>query len=171
MAIGIIGNLTFGKWVGSMSLSPDKLRALMVHKSIGITLLALVLLRLLWRLLSTRPAADDQMPRWQQWSARFTHELLYLCMVVMPVSGWVVNSAANVPMSWFGLFQIPDPFAAVSAMKSDAMLVHEVTAWVFIGLIVIHVAAALHHHFIRKDATLRRMLSSRSPTSFQEPHA
>lgn len=169
MAIGLIGNLVLGKVVHEMDLSPDKLRTLMVHKSIGITLLALAIVRLLWALMSRAPAPVVGLMRLQHLVARLTHGLLYLCMLALPISGWVVNSAANVPMSWFGLFQIPDPFQVSSRYKHDALEVHEFLAMTLIVLISLHAAAALYHHVVRRDATLRRMLFGKI-TDSEEVH-
>ncbi len=79
-------------------------------------------------------------------------------MIIMPMSGWVINSAANVPMSWFGLFQLPNILGPDEAIKNTAATIHEVTAWVFIALITVHALAALYHHFVLKDSTLKRMI-------------
>lgn len=158
MAMGLIGNLIYGKIIDGMPLSPGKLGALKLHKSIGMTLLLLVVIRLIWLLVRPRPAPLEGIKRWQLRLSKLSHELLYLCMIVMPMSGWVINSAANVPMSWFGLFQLPNILGPDDSIKQTASTIHEITAWVFIGLITVHIMAALYHHVVLKDSTLKRMI-------------
>ena len=129
------------------------------HKAIGITVLVLSIGRLLWRLTHRPPPFPLATPRWEKAVARGTHALFYVLMIVMPLSGWAMSSAGASPrpISWFGLFPIPDlPVSAAAGGSSHET--HVVLGWLMAALVVLHVAAALRHHLILRDATLARML-------------
>lgn len=127
------------------------------HKAVGITILALTVLRLLTRFLSVLPAAIETSAR-QAKAARVGHAGLYLLMLATPLIGWFMSSAAGRPVSWFGLFELP---MVMSPDKPVAKLLHEVhenAGTLLLVLIGVHAAAAIWHHHVRKDDTLRRML-------------
>ena len=128
------------------------------HKSIGVTVLALVLLRLIWRRMNEKPTLPASMPRWEQILAHGTQHMLYLIMVAMPISGLVMSWSANYPVSVYGWFTLPNMVAPDEALKEAMVVVHEVIAWMIIVLLSLHVAGALRHHFMLKDDVLRRML-------------
>jgi cytochrome b561 len=140
-------------------LPPDvhKVRLYALHKSIGLTLLALALLRLCWRAAERRPALP-QMPPWQTRAARAVHAALYVLMFTIPLSGWLYNSAAGFPLRWFGLVNLPGLAASNPALKSLAHGIHQAAVWVFLALVALHVAAALKHHFGDRDRTLAMMV-------------
>ncbi len=96
--------------------SPHKIQVYALHKSIGLTLLALATLRLLWRLVAGRPEAVAGTPAWQERVARTTHVALYALLFAIPVSGWIVNSAAGFPLRWFGLVAVPSIAAKDEAL-------------------------------------------------------
>lgn len=157
VALGVIGLAIVGLLMDEMSNSPDKVRLYALHKSTGITLLALVVLRLLWRFVDARPPYPATMPRWQRAASDVSHGLLYAWLLVMPLSGWLYNSASNFPLRWYGLFTIPALSGPDRDLKHLAHDIHERGIYVLAVLFAIHVAAALKHHFIDKDATLARM--------------
>lgn len=130
-----------------------------VHKLIGLAVLVLVLLRLLWRFSNTSPTLSDEFPRWMRLAAYVSHRLLYLLIVIMPVSGWVMSSAAG-PQYHPHLFGVSFglPIATSKAIASAAKEVHEIAAWCLFGLLLVHISAALYHHFVRQDGILQRML-------------
>ncbi|MEO5595765.1 MAG: cytochrome b, partial [Lysobacteraceae bacterium] len=97
-------------------------------------------------------------PRWQQRSSSVTHAMLYAMMFVMPISGWLFNSAANFPLKWYGLFTVPALSGPDPLLKHRALEVHEIGFYVLAALLLLHIGAALKHHFLDKDATLARML-------------
>lgn len=157
IAILIIFNLFLGF---AHEALPRDWKVMPVHKSIGLTILALTVLRLLWRLTHKGPPLPAGMPVWEKGAAHVTHFAFYAFMAVMPLTGWIMSSAGNRPLNWFFLFDVPK--FAVS--KSDAIVglsggAHEIGAFVWAALIVVHVLAALRHHFILKDDVLRRMLA------------
>ncbi len=157
IALLIVGLGIVGLWMTSMAVSMDKLKVFALHKSVGITVLILVGLRLVWRLATRHPPVMPG-PAWQRWSASAVHFALYVMMFAMPLSGWLFNSAANFPLRWFGLFSLPALWGPDPAVKHWALQVHEYGFWTLAALVGIHAAAALKHHYFDRDETLRRML-------------
>ena len=127
-----------------------------LHKSFGITILALSALRLLWRL-AHQPPADLPMPAWQQRAAHWTHRALYLLFFAVPLLGWAYSSAAGLSIVWFGVLPLPD-FVPVDKELAEAIKPwHGRLARLLAALLALHVAAALKHHFIDRDGLLSRM--------------
>lgn len=158
----IVAMAWLGLTMGDLPNGPDKIATYALHKSIGLTILALALLRLLWRLYAGAPAPVAGTPRWQERIAALTHGLLYALLLALPLSGWWVNSAAGFPLQWFGLFNLPSLAAREEALHALATQTHEVLFWTLATLVVLHAGAALHHHLFLGDATLVRMLPRRS---------
>jgi len=152
--------------------SPHKIRLYTLHKSIGMTLLALVLLRLLWRAYAGAPRPLPGTPRWQERVASLTHFALYGLLLAIPVSGWLFNSAAGFPLQWFGVANLPALTGRDAALRELSGTWHELLFWTLVVLAAVHAAAAIYHHAIRHDATLARMLPRswlRIPDHHQEP--
>lgn len=135
----------------------EKLAMLARHRSVGVTILLIALLRLAWRLID-RPPAPLPMPAWQRIAAATTHWGLYLILFAMPLSGWMMSSAENSPVSWFGLVQLPDLVMPSESLGDFLHEVHEVLAGTLLFLVGLHVLAALKHQFIDRDGLLTRML-------------
>jgi cytochrome b561 len=156
MAILILFNL----WLGfAHDALPRDWQVMPVHKSVGLTVLALTLIRFGWRLTHRPTPLPDGMPAWERAAAKVTHYSFYAFMLLMPLTGWIMTSAGNRPLSWFFLFDVPkfgvakgDPIVGLSGET------HEVVGFLWAALILLHVAAALRHHFIMKDNVLRRMM-------------
>jgi cytochrome b561 len=146
-----------GYYMTDLPLGPRKLKIYALHKSVGLTLFALALLRLLWRLGERRPTAPP-MPAWQARVAGLTHVLLYVLMFAVPLSGWLYNSATGFPLQWFHLVNLPALTSADPALKALAKEAHETGVALLIALAALHAAAALRHHFIDRDRTLLGML-------------
>jgi cytochrome b561 len=153
----LIAQVTVGKIAHEMPDGFGKLVLLARHKSVGITILGLAILRLAWRLFD-RPPPPPPMPRWQLFAARANHAVLYLLLFAMPLTGWMMSSASNYPVSWFGLAQLPDFVAPDRDLKHLMEDVHETLANTLIVLAALHVAAALKHQFFDRDGLLWRML-------------
>ncbi len=170
IALLIIVLACVGWYMKGLPNTPDKVRIYGLHKSMGLTVLALVVLRVLWRLADRRPL-HLPMPRWQHLAAEWTHVGLYAAMFVMPLSGWLFNSAANFPLRWFGLFSVPRLAAADPELKAFAGAVHWWTFWAIAALFTMHAAGALKHHFVDRDDVLRRMLPFGRPAPVVEPPA
>jgi cytochrome b561 len=140
-----------------------KIGVLATHKSVGITILALALLRLAWRLLNPVPRLPAEMPRWQERAARVSHFLLYALLFITPVLGWLMSSARAFSVSYFGLFTLPDFIEPSRPAYERLHDLHEAMATTLAVVALIHIAAALKHHFIDRDDGLRRMLPGRAP--------
>lgn len=139
----------------------EHLAMLARHKSVGATILLIALLRLVWRLVDP-PPPPLPMPAWQRIAAAATHWGLYGILLAMPLSGWMMSSAEGHPVSWFGLFQLPDlvtPSEALGDVFHDA---HEVLAGTLLFLVGLHLLGALKHQFVDRDGLLARMLPWRS---------
>jgi cytochrome b561 len=141
-----------------LPLGPAKIAVLAQHKSFGITILGLVLMRLIWRWLNPVPAEPLDIPHWQRIAARVSHLGLYALLLITPVVGWLMSSARNFPVSWFGLVTLPDFIEPDRPTYEFLHETHELLAQTLFWLALLHVAAALKHHFIDKDNVLRRML-------------
>jgi cytochrome b561 len=130
-----------------------------LHKSLGITVLVLALLRIAWRLYAGAPLALTGTPRWQARIAALTHWMLYALILAMPLSGWLYDSASGLrPFNYFGLIAVPKLVAPDEPISDAAHAAHEWLFWVLVALVALHVAAAFYHHLFQRDATLSRML-------------
>lgn len=158
MALLIIGLLGVGLYMVELPLGLQKLRWYRWHKEFGILVLVLVSFRLGWRFLNVSPDLPDHLANWQKFAAKLVHWALYGFMIANPITGWMLSSSAGLPVSFFGLFILPDLVGPSEALKALLSGVHK---WLAYGLIVTlcaHIGAALRHHFIYKDNILRRML-------------
>jgi cytochrome b561 len=129
-----------------------------VHKSFGLMIFALALMRLALRLLRGAPPLVPGLPAWQRAAAHGSHIALYILIVLVPLAGWAGTSACCAPVKLFWTFSLTLPVEGGMERAKQIFAVHEALALTLTGIVLIHVAAALHHHLIRRDATLRRML-------------
>lgn len=167
-AILVTGMFALGLTMVDLSYyDPWYHRAPALHKSIGLVLMGLFLFRVLWRLGERKPAPLSAHP-WQQKAAGGMHLLLYLALFALLTSGYLIASADGRPIPVFDFFALPALALPVENQEEFAGDVHEVTAWSLIFLVVLHGAAAMKHHFIDKDASLRRILWPRR--DFGETH-
>ncbi|HPF25567.1 MAG TPA: cytochrome b [Steroidobacteraceae bacterium] len=145
-----------------LPLGMEKLATIARHKSVGMTILALAILRLTWRWLNPTPRLPPSMPVWQQRLARLSHGVLYGTIFLLPLSGWMMSSAKNFSVSWFNLFQFPDLVAPSEATFEIMHDTHESLVWVLAATALLHIAGALKHHFVDRDDVLKRMLPGAS---------
>ena len=138
-----------------------------IHKSWGFVAFVLVLIRIAWRCVTPTPGLPPGMPRWQRAASRVSHLLLYVLLIVMPVSGWLYASASEVQDLFgirnqvFGLFELPDPFQPGSRELAERFgRVHGLASKLLVALVAVHVLAALKHHFVDRDTVLVRMFRS-----------
>jgi cytochrome b561 len=136
-----------------------------VHKSWGVVIFALALLRLAWRLANPRPPLPATMPPWQRRAATASHAALYALMLALPLTGWLLASASPVQDLLqmqnliFGTFALPDPFVPGSEGLDRVLRgLHAGAAFALAALLVVHAAAALRHQFVDRDRLLARML-------------
>ncbi len=157
MAIAIIFMFALGITMINMPLTPAKLDMFILHKSIGITLLGIVIIRILWRLLNPSPRPPRSFSKTQYRMIRLGQLLMYILMVCIPISGWVINSASNFPMQWFGLFEVPAITQPSIDTETYAKNTHFILVCILGVMAVLHIAAALYHHYIKKNEILKRM--------------
>jgi cytochrome b561 len=131
-----------------------------LHKSVGLTVLALVLLRLAWRIPNPTPAQPATARPWEAAAARLTHALFYVLLLAMPVSGFLMVASApiSIPTLIFGLISVPHPINPNEARFQLLKTIHETIARLLLALLVLHAAAALRHHLLLGDDVLLRML-------------
>ena len=136
----------------------DKILLILAHKAIGIAALAVVVLRLGWRIGQAQPGLADSVPEGQQVAARFVHLVFYALMIALPMTGWLMSSAGGYPVPLFAGFSLPDLVGLDDDHFRVYIVVHRWLAYALLLLVGVHAAAALHHHLVRRDDTLRRML-------------
>jgi cytochrome b561 len=156
LAAALVATFLLGLQVSDMPLSPQRIRWINYHKWAGITILALSLVRLLWRL-GHRPPPMPAMPPWQHRAAEWMHRVLYLCFFAVPLAGWAYSSAAGFHVVYLGKIPLPDLVSKDKALADLLKEVHFTLAWTLAALVGLHVAAALKHHFMDKDGLLWRM--------------
>ena len=157
----VITQFVLGFTAADMPISMQRLVLLARHKSFGMTILALVILRLLWRLFSPAPPLPASMRPLQKAVAHLSHALLYALLIAMPIVGWVTSSASHLTVTWFGLFAFPNLVGPDPALAKLAKATHEAMAWTLLATASLHAFAAMWHHFVQKDGVLLRMLPLR----------
>ena len=175
----IIMQGTVGLIMVDMPKRPNVVPWYSFHKSVGLTILALAVLRLLWRALDRRPAEPPGMPHWQALVARAGHALLYVLLFLVPLSGWWFDSVSALrPLYWFGLIHVPPlggPDLSLPDLKEIARGRHEFLFWTLIVVAAGHAAVALIHQFIHSNNVLGRMwpasLQSKFTPSPETAHA
>ena len=157
MALALAANFVLGLTMSDLPLSPQKLQFYSWHKWAGITLLGLVTLRLIWRSV-VRPPPPLPAPVWQRRIAQFSHLLIYALMFAIPISGWLMSSAAGFTVNYLGVLPLPDLVSKNKQLFELLKEIHEILNFGLLTLVVLHTLAALKHHFIDRDAALSRML-------------
>ncbi len=162
LAIALVSIFSVGLYMADLPFSPQRLKLYNWHKWAGISILILSVVRLAWRLSHKPPALPQAvtlgMPSWQMQAYHATHVLMYALFFIVPLVGWAYSSAAGFSIVLFGVLPLPD-FVPVG--KDLAELIkpwHQISAFALAGLVLLHVAAAIKHHFIDKDGLLQRML-------------
>ena len=159
IALLVVVMAAIGLSLDALPRSPDWFWVYDLHKSLGLLVLALVVLRLAWRLYAGAPPPVPGLPRLQRLAAGATHWLLYLLVLAMPLSGWLYDSASGLrPLRWFGQFAVPKLVAPDEDLAGDLHDLHEDLFVILLAVVLAHVAAAAWHHVFRGDATLARML-------------
>jgi len=141
-----------------LPLGVHKLALFARHKSVGMTILMLAVLRLAWRLKNPAPPLPPGMSPLERLLARATHTAFYVLLFAMPVTGLLMSSAKNYSVSWFGLFTWPNLIGQNEAAFEALRTTHDWLSYVLFAIAVLHILAALKHHFWNKDDVLLRML-------------
>ncbi len=138
--------------------NPLKGSLLLVHKSLGLTVLILVIARVAYRLIVGKPPYQQPLPRFNRIGSTAAHLLLYGLMIFMPVSGYVFTGAGGHPLPFFGLFDWPNVVPKDKALSQFAGAFHYWGAWIICSVLIVHVLAVAWHSWIKKDEVLARML-------------
>jgi cytochrome b561 len=161
MAFLVMGLAALGLYMVTLpdvGFNTKKVTLVLYHKEFGVLVFVLLATRLAWRVTHILPRLVEHMPDWQQIAARFVHLAFYALLFALPMTGCLMSSAAGIPVSFFGFFMLPDFVHRDDDLFQQYMAVHKWLGYVLILFIFIHAGAALRHHFVSKDDTLRKML-------------
>lgn len=162
MALLLIALLGVGLYMHELPLSPWKLHIYSWHKWAGVTAFILVLVRLGWRFVHRPPQLPAAMPPSMRLAAHAGHGLLYLLMIAIPLTGWLMSSAKGFQTVYIGLLPLPDLLAKNKELGDLLREVHETLNFVLIAVVIGHVGAAVKHHLLDKDDVLTRMSPRRA---------
>jgi cytochrome b561 len=168
MALLIIGLFALGQYMSDLSMSPRKLQLYSWHKWVGLSVFFLLLVRIGWRITHQPPALPEQMSKQQRLASHVGHAVLYLLMLAIPISGWLMSSAKGYQTVWFGVLPIPDLLGKDKQLGDALAELHGALNGLLMLIVVIHVLAALKHHFIDRDNILRRMLPFSTDSSLPQ---
>ncbi len=162
-AIVIVGLFALGLWMTDLPYThPWYNRAPDIHQSIGVLLIALIAVRLAWRWSNPLPAFEPDMAPWERLAARGAHALMYLLIVAVLASGYLIPTADGSRISVFGWFEAPPVVLGIERQEDRSGWVHYWSAWALIAVAAVHTLAALKHHFFNRDRTLMKILGIRS---------
>lgn len=167
IVLAIVAAATMGVYMAGLSFSPQKLKLYSWHKWIGVSIFLLAVARVLWRLTHPAPVLPPGMPRWQRGAALATHVALYVLVLIIPLSGWLMSSALGVKTVYLGLIPLPDLLAKNKELGETLKGVHVALNWALAAVVLVHLGAALKHHFVERDDVLHRMLPLIKPRSEQ----
>lgn len=161
IALAVLGQIAFGWYLQTVPrLTPDRTVFVNLHKSTGLVIGVLILVRLAWRLRHRPPPLPASMPAWERRAARASHALLYACMLIMPIAGYAASNFSKFGVKFFNAVTLPPWGADDSAVYAFFNALHVATSYVFVALIAIHVGAALKHLLFPRHGIFRRMLPS-----------
>jgi len=153
----ILGLIVLGFYMDSMERSPFKFELYGYHKALGILVLVMAVMRIIWKHVSERPSPLSHHKNWEKCLSKTIHIVLYLAMIAMPLSGWVMSSAGGYGVSFFGLFDVPAIVDKNKELGRIAYQIHGVLPYIVMGCVGLHILGALKHHVLDQDETLRRM--------------
>lgn len=171
MALLLVTLIVLGLY---MTALPDvdfdsrKIWLIIYHKELGMLALILVALRLPWRLANMLPALVGTLPDWQKVIARFVHLCFYALMFALPLTGWLMSSASGIPV-FVGPFTLPDLVGHNDSLFHTFIQIHKWLSYALIALFCAHSGAALRHHLLLKDATLKKMLPGAEAARWRAP--
>ncbi len=161
LALMIAGSFCVGLYMSGLPFSIQRVKLFNWHKWAGMTILALTLLRLLWRLRHA-PPPEAPGPHWQQMAAKATHRAMYALCLIIPLVGWAYSSAAGFQIVVYGVLPMPNLLQVDPVLAKAIKPWHAWLAYALAALVLLHVAAALKHHFVDRDGLLHRMRPGRA---------
>lgn len=156
-AVAVLGLIGLGLWMTGLPFGLPKLQAYAWHKWIGLTVLAITVLRLFWRWRRPPPPLPAAVTPWERRLAPLGHRTLLVLLLVLPISGWMMSSAGGVAIYWFGLIHVPDLVPRNAGLFSALLALHHWLAWLLVAVLAVHLAAIVRHDVLRRDGVLRRM--------------
>ncbi len=168
LALALVASFCVGLYMADLKLSPTRVRLFNWHKWAGISILVLSAFRLGWRWLHRPPEAPASMSAMQTRLAHGMHRLLYALFFLVPIAGWAYSSASGFQVVWFGLIPLPDFVPVDKPLAHVLVQVHAALAYTLAAAVVVHVLAALKHHFIEHDSLLWRISPLRLHDSMQQ---
>ncbi len=163
IAILLMSQFAFGWYLSDIPRGvPARSYFVNLHKSSGMLIALLILLRIVWRLTHTPPPLPDTVPRWQQRAAAGSHYLLYLLMLVMPLSGYLASNFSKHGVNFFNTIKLAPWGSDDKLLYAFFNQTHKTASWLLLALVILHVLAALKHLFVDRDAIFSRMLPRRS---------
>lgn len=132
--------------------------SLLLHKAVGMVVLALAVLKSIWLVVSPAPDPLPTQKHWEHVVSKFAHWVLFLSMFLIPVTGYIISTSEGDSVSIFGLFEFPALFTISESTRDMAIEIHYYAAYAILGITLLHAGAALKHQFIDKDGTLQRMI-------------
>lgn len=157
VALMVLGIIVVGFVMGEVDSGPLQDWLFFLHEAFGFTVLVLMIIRLAWRFASPPPPLPATIPAWQRGAAHLVHSLLYVALIAQPIVGWLGATAYGAPVSIFGLFTLPMPIPKSEPLSEAIFEVHEIIAFSIIGLLVVHIGAALMHGLAKRDGVVSRM--------------
>ncbi len=164
LAISILSLFALGVWMVDLDYYSTWYHdAPNIHKSVGVLVISAMLLRFLWNQFNSKPEGLDS-PKLNL-AAKAAHYFMYLLVFALGVSGYLISTAESAPISVFGWFDVPALMTPFAEQADIAGEIHEWLGYALMGLVAVHFLAALKHHFMNKDLTLKRMLKPQNPTN------
>lgn len=158
MAVTIVGLFSLGYYMVDLTYYDDLYKTLpFVHKSIGILFGIFLIFRLSWKAINITPKLEESLSSWERVAARVAHSGLYGMTILIVISGYLVPTAEGAGIDVFNLFQLPATITFIPEQEDISGLVHKYLSYVLMGLVLLHAGAALKHHYINKDNTLRKI--------------
>jgi cytochrome b561 len=158
VAVCVLTLIPVGLVMNSLPQGATQNVAYTVHRSLGVLVLGLMILRLGYRLIAGWPAPEPTITPAQRIASHAVHNLLYVLLIVQPALGWYATSVYGATISFFGLFDLPSLAEKDEPFSERLFAVHEFLGFAIAGLLVVHIGAALYHYFVRRDGVLQRML-------------
>ena len=166
IAVTIIALYALGSYIVELSYYDPAYKTLpAIHKGVGVLLFGLIIARILWSTINSKPAPVGEVPTLQRRIAILVHQLLYLLMLIIPITGYLISTADGRPIDVFGLFAVPAIDFGLNQQEELAGTLHLWSANTMAGLVALHALAALKHHFINRDQTLVRMFGRKQETT------
>ena len=157
MVILVFAALVLGNRIANMEMSLSALKFFGYHKSLGVSVLALIVLRILWHRITPPPTPIQSGVGWQDGLAKTIHRTFYVLLVAMPLTGWAASSATGIDTVIFGRWTLPAIAPVSERWEEVGFAIHGVIAKLLVAVILLHIAGALYHALVKRDGTLRRM--------------